>query len=802
MLLHELAFVALSQAKLPEISLRPGLVITQSCRIKPGTYWIKSAGESAAQAAVRIEGKDIVVDMADVILEGTPPTVDPDARKGLGIAIQGDGITLRNGRVRGYKVAVMATQSSRLKVTNLDASYNWKQRLYSTPAKEDLVDWMSFHKNENNEWLRFGAAIYLNGVEQFDISNSRAVGGQCGLMMTKSNKGRVVNNNFSYLSAVGLGMYRSSDNVIMHNKLDYCVRGYSHGVYNRGQDSTGILIYEQSHRNIFAYNSATHGGDGFFLWAGQSTMDTGQGGCNDNILYANDFSHSPANAIEATFSRNAFVYNLLVECWHGVWGGYSYDTAILLNQFGANGEAIAIEHGQKNVIAGNAFYRDTMGIYLWQNNRAPDPNWGYPKFRDTRNKGTSAFENRLQDIPGPAFLVDSGTNISISNNRVIRAKPSALWQGTISDSTFTNNEIFHLQDLQVVPGLKAEGNVWNRAEADVPAPIMSRGGNAFPKEDAAIKEVLERALSDWRPYRGVNQFMVRDKLESYSKKFNQDYTPFYIAPLEGGKDVFLKATDRRGRNTIFVDAWGPYDFQSPRLVLRSRSVQSGGSERLVFDMLGPAGAATVKRTEGLRVLAGQSLKIPGKLIVEIDKKSARREIALEYVGERTVDYRGIATAKGKPVRFDWSEFFIPIDWTVNFFTYDPKTQEPRSQRDAFTKILSGTPLRTETPATLDYAWAGAAYPQGPANHFATVSTGNLNVAEGEYEIVITSDDGVALWLDGRKVLENWTWHGPTVDRVTVKLKGSHRLRLEHFEIDGYATLKVEVVPKRSSQPLR
>jgi len=97
-------------------------------------------------------------------------------------------------------------------------------------------------------------------------------------------------------------------------------------VFTTGQDSAGILIYEQSNKNTFAYNSVTHGGDGFFLWAGQSTMDTAKGGCNDNVVYGNDFSHAPTNGIEATFSRNHFVNNLLRECWHGFWTGYSYDT--------------------------------------------------------------------------------------------------------------------------------------------------------------------------------------------------------------------------------------------------------------------------------------------------------------------------------------------------------------------------------------------------------------------------------------------------------------------------------------------
>ena len=31
----------------------------------------------------------------------------------------------------------------------------------------------------------------------------------------------------------------------------------------------------------------------FFLWAGQTTMDTGEGGCNDNTLIdGNDFSYA------------------------------------------------------------------------------------------------------------------------------------------------------------------------------------------------------------------------------------------------------------------------------------------------------------------------------------------------------------------------------------------------------------------------------------------------------------------------------------------------------------------------------
>ena len=150
--------------------------------------------------------------------------------------------------------------------------------------------------------------------------------GQNGLLVTKSTQLKIWNNTFSWMSGLGIGMYRTTDSRVMHNKLDYDVRGYSHGFYNRGQDSAGLLMFEQTSRNTVAYNSITHGGDGVFLWAGQSTMDTGQGGANNNVFFGNDVSHAVANGFEVTFSRNTILNNRIEDCWHGIWGGYSYDT--------------------------------------------------------------------------------------------------------------------------------------------------------------------------------------------------------------------------------------------------------------------------------------------------------------------------------------------------------------------------------------------------------------------------------------------------------------------------------------------
>ena len=137
-------------------------------------------------------------------------------------------------------------------------------------------------------------------------------------------------------------------------------------------------FFEQSSSNVIAYNSATHGGDGFFLWAGQSTMDTGDGGANDNLVYKNDFSYAPANAIEATFSRNTFVANIGNGSDYGLWGGYSYSSIVAGNCFLRDRIGAAIEHGQDNAIVANRFDRNDVGVRLWADSIAPS-DWAYPK---------------------------------------------------------------------------------------------------------------------------------------------------------------------------------------------------------------------------------------------------------------------------------------------------------------------------------------------------------------------------------------------------------------------------------------
>lgn len=743
---------------------KAGQIISKTTKFAGGIYRLPHADETGKTAAIEIRGRNITVDFGGLFLEGTSPMADPDQRKGTAIRVQGDNITIKNLNVKGYKIGLIADGCRALKIENCDFSYNWKQKLRSTLEREDLSDWMSFHRNEKDEWLRFGAAVYLKRCTSFEISKVTAVGGQCGLMMTDCNEGVVRNNNFSFLSAIGIGMYRSSNNVIEKNKVDWCVRGYSHGVYNRGQDSAGILIYEQSHRNVFAFNSVTHGGDGFFLWAGQTTMDTGKGGCNDNVLVNNDFSHAPTNGIEATFSRNIFENNLLLECWHGIWGGYSYDSIIKGNIFGYNGEAIAIEHGQNNSIFGNTFANDGAAINLWQNARQ-DPNWGYPKNRDTQSHGYVIRENSFTNIVGPVLAIRDTRDVIFENNVLARvAKPFSA-SGNMQGMKFEGNTIFCSREAaSTIPNLLQNMVTSTGSRAEPPTPsVMPTSGNPNVPDPADTATYLKR----------------------------------FEAPGFGAdKGPFLPKGTLRGRRYILVDEWGPYDFQRPIVWLRDQ-VERAGVRVLKFEVLGPKGKWSRKGARNCTL--PQSGAVPGWVEVSLAKEGdGSVSFDMEYLGARTVDYRGVATPAGKPFRFGWSKFDVPIQWDIKWFSYDPKTQEPRTMTEAFAELLAnGTPIKTERTTKLEYAWGGAIGPNLPANYFATVAEGAFEIAPGQYELEITTDDGMRCWLDGKPLVEDaWKYQGPTVYSRKVQLGGKHKLLIHHFEIDGYSTLQFRIRPLR------
>jgi parallel beta-helix repeat protein len=688
-----------------------GTVISQTTRITPGSYTVKSA--DLEHPAYVIRGSNLTVDFTGVTLRGAAADADPDTFTGLAVLVDGgENVTIKGLAAHGYKIGVLARHSTHLHITGADLSYNWKPRLYSLVEHESLVDWMSYHHNEKDEWLQSGAGIYLADSDGAEIDRTTIVQGQNGLMLARSNGATIWNNDFSFLSGLGIALYRASGNTIMHNKVDWCVRGYSHTFYNRGQDSAGILIYEQSSRNIVAFNSVTHGGDGLFLWAGQSTMDTGQGGANDNVFYDNDFSFAPTNGMEATFSRNVFYGNRVEECWHGLWGGYSFDSWIAANRFARNVEAIAIEHGQDNRITENTFDGDETAIRLWKN-PTQDPGWEYPKRRDTRS--------RDYVIAGNTFRGNT-TALKITETQNVRALTNGF-EKVATVATLT-------------------GDTRNFGVGDeVTVPVRSR-----PTLDLTLPKALP-----------------------------------------GGMDPKVAEADRRSREAIIVDEWGPYDWKSPKLWPEGRS----DATPLKLRVLGPAGEWKIASVRGATAEPSEG-RVPGVITVTPTAGTPiDYDVRLTYRGAAVTGPRGERVNAGQPYVFAYSRFFVPADWQVRFYAFDEDARPDRNP-DAFARVLSGAPLKTERRDRLDFM-SGRAIADGiPADRVAVVAEAAIDLPPGRYTVRTISDDGIRVWMDDERIIDRWTPHESAIDTVPVT-GGKRRFKVEYYEIGGFAELRFEIL---------
>lgn len=475
--------------QLPVVRPRPGMVITRSVKLAPGTY--RFAGRGADSALITIRGDGITVDFTGVTLQGTAPGTDPDLASGLALLIDGGrNVTIKNARIRGYQTGLRAVGTTDLTLEDNDLSDNWKPRLFSLIGHESLIDWLSFHHNENGEWRRFGAGIALEGVHRGRVVGNTVRRGMNGLMLTRSDSLRIERNDFSFNSGVGIGLYRATDNVIVRNRVDYNVRGYSR-YYRRGQDSADLLMFEQSSRNIVAFNSMTHGGDGLFLWAGQSTMDTGEGGSNDNLFLGNDFSYAPTNGMEATFSRNDFVANRIMGSEHGLWGGYSFSSNIVGNCFATNRVGIAVEHGQDNVVAENTFAGDSTAVWLWAEPIQPS-DWGYPKHRDTRSRDWR-FERNMFGYNRVGLRVRQTSGLHESGNFYSRVDSQRVMRDTVSVVLDGRTDVWLATDPPPCSEMPIVPEAWR---SRLPAGVAS----GLPTSEMAERPRDAIVVDEWGPY--------------------------------------------------------------------------------------------------------------------------------------------------------------------------------------------------------------------------------------------------------------------------------------------------------------
>jgi len=754
-------------AQTPEISLRSGLVITQSCRIKPDIYRLngsqadvfnKAGGLSKTKPVILVSGDNITVDFQNAILQGSNDKTRPNEFYGVAILVKGKNITLKHAKAQGYKVALLADGAGNLTLDDCNFSYNYRPKLRSGLEREDFSDWLSYHQNEQDEWLRYGAGIYLKNCVGATVKNCHITGNQNALLMRGCNDALVYNNTFQFNSGLGIGLYRSSNNRLMHNRLDWNVRGYSHGFYQRGQDSAGLLLYEQSSNNVIAFNSATHSGDGLFLWAGQSTMDSGEGGCNDNYIFGNDFSHAPTNGVELTFSRNRIQGNLIKDCTYGIWGGYSYESLISGNFISDCRSGIAIEHGQNDTIRQNYFENDSTGIELWAGaGQAAD--WVYPQKRDTRSRDALIDRNVFQHVRKP-LKISASQNISVNGENLFFDFENLL------ETAKPNEGLKFLRNDLYGSSVQLDG-VWRHPE------LTKQRNLNFDHPGKKPEDAFAPLMTP------VVQLREPDSLPD-------------------GMSAALTPAALRGRQFILVDEWGPYDFKRPIAHLKRIDRAVGqGFDIYTFSILGPSGNWRVNEMRGFRILSSGKGTIPAEITAERVPDAEELFLSFEFAGPGPVtDVFGKTYAAKQPFTFDFQRFEKKINWKVRFFNLDPSinplTLQPRPMSAKSAEEWGVFSAADMTTTDLSFAWWGKPAEGVQEDNFITRASATFDIAPGKYVLELTSDDGARLFLDGKRLINHWDVHEAAIDEVTVTLGGKHTIEIEHFDAGGFATLDFRI----------
>jgi alpha-L-fucosidase len=88
-------------------------------------------------------------------------------------------------------------------------------------------------------------------------------------------------------------------------------------------------------------------------------------------------------------------------------------------------------------------------------------------------------------------------------------------------------------------------------------------------------------------------------------------------------------------------------------------------------------------------------------------------------------------------------------------------------------------------------------PDSAYKQFLTVAEGEATVDAGTYELSVTWDDAVRVYVDGKLVMDQWDPSRYTFDeapnrKVRLQLGGRHNFRIEHAELGGFATLALRL----------
>jgi parallel beta-helix repeat protein len=559
-----------------EIELKAGMIITQSVKIKPGIYHI-DAPTGLDTAAIMVIKDSVTIDFNGAVLIGSSGAVTPDQFVGNAIFVKNaQKVTIKNGTIKGYKLGLQGNMARTLSVSDVDFSYNYRERLLSTADFESEADTLNYEDNDNHQWRNQGAGMYLYNCNYATITRCKFTNGQNGLLLDLTNNCQISNNDFSFNSAVGIGLYRCMNNKILHNKADWNVRGFSKGNYRDGLGAAGIMLYEQSNNNFVAYNSVTHCSNGIIYWHGRYKFVFGGQGLKGTLFYGNDVSYSIHCGMQFGSVCKA-INNKIEHCYKG----------------------IHIQNSEELVVTGNSIKDAEIACEI------------------AGSVNLSMYFNRIENCRRGLIFTDNPDKV---------ANP-----GTVSDYYLINKNAKLVQnlfynipkplDISFTHGVSMTGNQFHTFDK-----LMTLGQS----NDSLVFEqnkLYTDAPGDAAAYINQNELLTGQPFEPpYSGTAITVYAPDKLADA---MDVSLPKSQPVGESAIIMTEWGPYNFQYP-MILSKKSEKSDELEFL--QIIGPAGRWKVAAINGWRNPSPKSGTSPGMIQVTVDKTMPDKSVTLEFFG--------------------------------------------------------------------------------------------------------------------------------------------------------------------------
>jgi len=111
--------------------------------------------------------------------------------------------------------------------------------------------------------------------------------------------------------------------------------------------------------------------------------------------------------------------------------------------------------------------------------------------------------------------------------------------------------------------------------------------------------------------------------------------------------------------------------------------------------------------------------------------------------------------------------------------------------------LSGKPALSRVDPTISFRWGlGSFAPGHSQGQFSPRWLGYfIPPSTGSFKFYTSSDDGIRLYLSGKRVIDDWTPHSEMVDSYSVHLEAgkAYEIKLEYFDAGGGASVGFGVV---------